>query len=125
MAEMRVGKLLDSGIGKSGDSPFTVKRGSKCGHRGGFTLDDASGIVVCRQCQERVEPFVALSRIAKHASHWKEQQERLRRDVERLRAVRDDLLREEQNARARLKRLTGKLRDAGGGVEVVEKRRPG
>ncbi len=111
---MRDGNVIHSGIGVSGQARFERKHAEpgQCRHRAGYLVDDASGIVSCRKCKDQVEPFVALSRIAKEASRWRQQEISLQAEVRRLRCVVDDLKREERNARAHLKRAEEAARDA-------------
>jgi hypothetical protein len=87
------------------DAPVDTKpRGGACLHRL-IRLDVEAHRVYCRECDREVDPFAFLKGLAadweRYARHRKESKRRAEAAHERLR----EILRLEQNARARLRRL--------------------
>lgn len=88
------------------DAPVATqpREGGYCRHAR-VTLNSELHRVTCRDCEREVDAFAYLQRLAsdweRYATHRKEAQRRATEAHERLK----ELLRLEQNARARLKRL--------------------
>lgn len=86
------------------DAPVQAADQSPCAHRK-VKLDQDAHRVICRECDQEVDPFAFLLRLA---SDW-ERYARHRREAERranaAHARLDEILRLERNARSRLKRI--------------------
>ena len=93
---------------KDGDV-FQVKRSGHCGHYQ-KTVDRDKRAVTCRKCDAVLDPIAVLLDLAhgweRYAFAFDAAKQKTQQAHDRL----DEVLRQERNAKARLRRLKGKLK---------------
>jgi hypothetical protein len=87
---------------------YQIKKSGNCGHYArGRLVDATSRKVTCKACGDELDAFDCLLEVAKQHQSNNEHLARLEKDSKEARARLDNLLREEANAKARVKRAKG------------------
>jgi len=92
------------------DAPVRTKPHEHCMHRKAI-IDEAAHRVYCRECDAELDPLERLLRIANDWERFIRERDRVVRDARVARVRLDELLRQERNARARIRRRGVKVDD--------------
>lgn len=86
------------------DLPLRKQHGKPCAHRLAW-LNHEQRELRCRNCDALLDPFDFLVKLANDADHWVKTRKKAERQAHEAKARLEDLLRQEKNARARIRRL--------------------
>jgi hypothetical protein len=103
------------------DSPVHREPGVKryCAHRN-FLVDDKSRKVTCRKCEEEIDPFTALARLADGVDRYRQARDAAKREARLVEARLEELKREEKNTKARVRKAKARERELEVGIRTLD-----
>lgn len=89
------------------DRRFKIIRQNYCSHKQTY-VDEYQRIVTCQKCDAKLDPFEVLLSLAHEYTRYHETIEKYEKIIKELEEKYKELLRQERNAKARIRRLNKK-----------------